>query len=260
MYLIDTHSHIFLEEFDVDCKEVITRATEVSVKKFCLPNIDTETVLRLHDLCDKYPAICFPMMGLHPTSVGKDFKRRLNEIHLLFKHRKYIAIGEIGIDLYWNKTFYKEQIEAFKTQLLWSVEMNLPVAIHTREAFNEVFGSISKIGASSLRGVFHSFGGIKEELETALKFENFYLGINGSLTFKNSQLKDYLTLAPLNRILLETDAPYLAPVPCRGRRNEPSFIIQTAAKLSEIYGVSIETVAEITTGNAERLFAINTQH
>jgi TatD DNase family protein len=255
MYLIDTHTHIFLKEFDGDRKEVLERAETVGVKRFFLPNIDLESAENLHKLCNSFPDKCFPMMGLHPTSVSENYKTDLDKIRTYFEQKKYIAVGEIGIDLYWDKTFRSEQIEAFEIQLEWSIEMNLPVAIHTREAFPEVFNSLSKIGADRLRGIFHSFGGTRDELETALGFSNFLLGINGSLTFKNSQLKDYLALAPIDRIVLETDAPYLSPVPHRGKRNEPSYIIFTAMKLAEIYGVPLETVAETTSANAEKFFS-----
>jgi len=256
MYLIDTHTHIFLEEFDCDRKETLERAENCGVKFFCLPNIDLDSVERLHALCDSLPAKCFPMMGLHPTSVSAGFKNSLNEIRNKFAYRKYIAVGEIGIDLYWDKTYAKEQIQAFETQLGWSMELNLPVVVHTRDAFPEVFESIAKIGADKLRGIFHSFGGTYQELETALGFSNFLLGINGTLTFKNSRLKDYLSLAPIERIVLETDAPYLAPVPNRGKRNEPSFILYTATKLAEIYNIPLEVIARQTSLNAEKLFGL----
>jgi TatD DNase family protein len=256
MYLIDTHTHIFLEEFDGDRMETLARAEAAGVKQFCLPNIDTGSIDRLHNLCDIRPGVCFPMMGLHPTSVHKDFRSVLEEIRRRFELRHYIAIGETGIDLYWDTTFLKEQIEAFETQLRWSIELDLPVAIHTRSAFPQVFESISRIGANNLRGVFHSFGGTLEELKTALGFPNFMLGINGTVTFKNSQFGDYLSVAPLDRILLETDAPYLTPVPYRGKRNEPAFMVHTAQKIAEIYRLPLETVAAKTSGNACRMFGL----
>lgn len=254
MFLVDTHTHIFLEDFDADRADVITRAQGSGIKKLCLPNIDVESIARLHELCDTYPSFCFPMMGLHPTSVGSDYREVLNTIRSQFDKRKYIAIGEIGLDLYWDKTYLKEQKIVFEEQLRWSLDMNLPVAIHTREAFPEVFDSIYKVNASQLRGVFHSFGGSREELSEVLKLNNFFVGINGVVTYKNASFRDYLPDAPLERILLETDAPYLSPVPFRGKRNEPAYILNVAEKLAEVYSVPVERIIAQTTANAEILF------
>jgi TatD DNase family protein len=254
MYFIDTHTHIFSEEFDSDIREVVQRAGEAGVNRFYLPNIDVESIDRLHALSDRYSGLCYPMMGLHPTSVGADFRKDLAIIESWFEKRKYIAIGEIGLDLYWDKTFLKEQVDAFETQLQWSIERNLPVAIHTREAFPEVFESIHKVGAEKLRGVFHSFSGSREELEEIVRLQNFMIGINGIVTYKNAKFGDYLPLLPIERVLLETDAPYLSPVPHRGKRNEPAYLPVIAGKLAEIYELPLEIVAEEITGNARRLF------
>jgi len=254
MYFVDTHTHIFLEDFDSDVHEVIQRAKTAGVNRLYLPNVDVESIDRLHALSDRYPDLCYPMMGLHPTSVDTDFRKDLTVIESWLKSRKYSAIGEIGIDLYWDKTFLKEQIEAFETQLQWSIERNLPVAIHTREAFPVVFESIHKIGAEKLRGVFHSFGGSREELEEIVRLQNFMIGINGVVTYKNAKFRDYLPLLPIERILLETDAPYLSPVPYRGKRNEPAYIPIIAGKLAEIYELPLEVVAEKTIGNALQMF------
>jgi TatD DNase family protein len=256
MYLIDTHTHIFSEEFDPDLTEMIQRAEDAGVEKFCLPNIDTESIDRLNKLADKYPHSTYPMMGLHPTSVGPDFLRDLAIIKSQFERRNYIAVGEIGLDLYWDKTFIKEQIHAFEEQLQWSIAMHLPVAIHTRDAFPQVFESLYKVGIDKLRGVFHSFGGSREELDEVIRCENFMIGINGVITYKNATFRDYLPLATLDRILLETDAPYLSPVPYRGKRNEPAYVLKVAEKIAEVYGVPIETVARKTTENAKRLFGL----
>ena len=254
MKLIDTHTHIYLNDFDGDIAEVIDRAKSGGIYKFFLPNVDVDTILPLNNLCNRYPDECFPMMGLHPTSVNNSYLVHLKEIKKQFQSRKYIAVGEIGIDLYWDKTFLKEQKIVFEEQLRWSIDYNLPVAIHTRDAFPEVMESITKIGANHLRGIFHSFGGSKEELETVLSFDNFLIGINGVVTFKNSKLKEHLANAPLERIVLETDAPYLTPAPYRGKRNEPVYLLDIARKIAEIYGVPVENVAEITTQNALNLF------
>lgn len=256
MYFVDTHTHLFLEEFDSDVREVIRNATAAGVARFCLPNIDLASIDRLHTLSDQYPGQCYPMMGLHPTSVKQDFRKALATIENWLEKRKYIAIGEIGIDLYWDKTFLTEQVEAFEIQLGWSIERGLPVAIHTREAFPEVFESIHKVGADKLRGVFHSFGGSREDMEEITRLQNFMIGINGIVTYKNAAFRDYLALFPLERILLETDAPYLTPVPHRGKRNEPGYLPHIAGKLAEIYGLSLETVAEKTADNARRLFGL----
>ncbi|MDR1561619.1 MAG: TatD family hydrolase [Dysgonamonadaceae bacterium] len=258
MYLIDTHTHIFLEAFDGDIDGIIARAVEQNVKIFCLPNIDAGTVDRLHDLSDRYLGTCLPAMGLHPTSVREDFRTVLEGIRECFKKRKYIAVGETGIDLYWDKTFIEEQIEAFEIQLRWANDLDIPVIIHTREAFSYVFRSLSKAGSENLRGVFHSFGGSREDLETALGYSGFMIGINGAITFKNNALCEYLPIAPIDRIVVETDAPYLSPVPFRGKRNEPAYIIHTVRKLAEIYGITSEEVAAKTTVNAEKLFMIET--
>ena len=256
MYLIDSHSHLFLEEFDSDRNLVIERAREAGVQLFCLPNIDIESIDRLHCLSDQYPDCCYPMMGLHPTSVKALFQSDLNIIKAELTKRKYIAIGEIGLDLYWDKTFLNEQIEVFEEQLRWSIEWNLPVAIHTREAFPQVFESLYRIGADRLRGVFHSFGGTREELEEIVLCKNFMIGINGVITYKKANFRDYLPSFPLERIILETDSPYLSPTPFRGKRNEPAYLLHVADKLAEVYNLPVETIAEVTTENARRLFEV----
>jgi len=256
MYLIDSHTHIFLEEFDQDRDLVVQRAKEAGVQLFFLPNIDVGSIERLHNLSDQYPDCCFPMMGLHPTSINASFRHDLEVIKAELKKRKYMAIGEIGLDLYWDKTFLSEQIEAFEEQLRWSVEWNLPVAIHTREAFPQVFESLYKIGIERLRGVFHSFGGGREELEEIERCKNFMIGINGVITYKKADFRNYLSIFPPERIILETDSPYLSPVPLRGKRNEPANLLHVTAKLAEVYQVSTEKIAEITTKNAKRLFSV----
>ena len=254
MKLIDTHTHIYQNDFDNDIEEVIEKARSNGICKLLLPNIDVGSVRLMLDLCDKYPDTCFPMMGLHPTSVDASYKHDLQEIKNHFRPEKYIAVGEIGIDLYWDKTFLKEQKIVFEEQLRWSIDWDLPVVIHTRDAFPEVMESIEKVGKDQLRGIFHSFGGTQDELEAILSFNHFLVGINGVVTFKNSGLQSHLGIAPLNRIVLETDAPYLSPAPYRGKRNEPAYLIEIARKLSEIYQTSVENIAEITTQNALNLF------
>ncbi|GHS91864.1 TatD family hydrolase [Bacteroidia bacterium] len=254
--MIDTHTHVYLEEFDEDWEVMIERAKKAGITKLLLPNVDSDTVVRLHESCDRHPDYCFPMMGLHPTSVTSSRKNDLMEIRSWFDKRKYIAVGEIGIDLYWDKTYIKEQKQVFVEQLHWSMEMNLPVVIHTRDAFPEVFECLNSVGVHNLRGIFHSFGGSREELEKVLQCENFLIGINGVVTFKNSNFRDYLNIAPIERIVTETDAPYLAPVPFRGKRNEPAYISYVVEKLAEVYGLPIETVKKKTSENAHKLFKI----
>ncbi|MDH6356049.1 TatD DNase family protein [Dysgonomonas sp. PH5-45] len=256
MNIIDTHTHIFEPEFDNDIADVIDRAQRAGVEKILLPNIDMDSISRLHNLSAAYPGYCLPMMGLHPTSVTSGWEQDLAEMKKLFATRKYIAVGEIGMDLYWDKSFAEEQRLAFEEQLRWSVEFNLPVSIHSREAIPEVIDSIKRIGQSELRGVFHSFGGTVDQLHDILSLGGFYLGINGVVTYKNSGLKDVLTHTNLSHIVVETDAPYLSPVPYRGKRNETAYTVQIIEKLADIYNVSPEEVGEVTSRNARKLFGL----
>lgn len=256
MKIIDTHSHIYSEEFDNDIDDVIARAQVAGVEKILLPNIDTSSLVQLHNTADRYKDYCIPMMGLHPTSVGENWQEELNTIKKQLESRTYIAIGEIGIDLYWDKTFEQEQKHVFEEQLRWSIEYDLPVAIHSRDAIAECVECVRSVGHEKLRGVFHSFGGSIEELQSILSLENFLLGISGVVTFKNSTLSTVLKQTDLSRIVVETDAPYLSPVPYRGKRNESSYTLFVVQKLAEIYGVTAEEVGEITTNNAKKLFNI----
>lgn len=254
MKLIDTHNHLYLEEFDPQQDELVEIAKESGIEKIFLPNVDLTTVERLHTLCDKYPDFAYPMMGLHPTSVEKDYIKILGKIETFLNKHSYYAIGEIGLDLYWDKTFLKEQIEAFEEQLKWSIAYDLPVVIHNREAFSYTLESIYKTGANKLRGIFHSFTGTQNELAEIEKLPNFKIGINGVITFKNSRLSETLSQTKLDKIVLETDAPYLAPVPYRGKRNEPHYIWKTAEKVAETFSVSLEEVVQITRNNALQVF------
>jgi TatD DNase family protein len=254
MEIIDTHSHVYEPEFDEDVREVIRRAKNIGVSCILLPNIDTETIDRLHKLSDEYTGYCLPMMGMHPTSITDSWQTDLEIIKTQFDYREYIAVGEIGIDLYWDKTFEKEQKRAFEEQLHWSIEYDLPVAIHSRNAIAECIECIRNVGEEKLRGVFHSFGGNEDELLAIMALKIFYLGINGVVTFKNSALPEVLKKTDLSHILIETDAPYLAPVPYRGKRNEPSYTLKVAEKLAEIYHVPLEEVGRTTSENARRLF------
>lgn len=256
MKIIDTHSHIYSEEFDNDIEEVILRAKQVGVETILLPNVDVDSIVRLHSIADRYTDYCIPMMGLHPTSIGQDWLFQLEIIKQQFSKRSYIAIGEIGLDLYWDRTYEKEQRQAFEEQLRWSIEYDLPVAIHSRDAILECVECIKNVGPEKLRGVFHSFGGSENELTEILGLENFLLGINGVVTFKNSTLSAVLKQTDLSKIIVETDSPYLAPIPYRGRRNESSYTIKITEKLAEIFGLSLNEVGEITTENAIKLFGL----
>lgn len=254
MELIDTHSHLYLEEFDSDRDLLVQQAMDSRIGRLLLPNVDRETVDRMFAFCDRYPIFAYPMMGLHPTSVGADYASQLRYIESFLPRRSYCAIGEIGIDLYWDKTYLKEQKIVFEEQLHWSLSMDLPVAIHTREAFPEVLDSIHKVGADKLTGVFHSFSGTVEELQEVKKLPGFKIGINGVVTFKNAKLAEIIAHTDIHHILLETDAPYLAPVPYRGKRNEPTYIWKTAEKVAEVYHLSLEKTVEMTSSNALKLF------
>lgn len=256
MKLIDTHNHLYLEDFDPEQDQLITVAKESGIDTLLFPNVDTTTIERMHDLCDRYPDFAYPMMGLHPTSVDKHYAENLKVTESWLGKRSYCGIGEIGIDLYWDKTYLKEQKEVFEEQLRWSIDLNLPVAIHTREAYPEVFDSLYKVGADLLSGVFHSFTGNETELEEIKKLKNFKIGINGVITFKNSKLSEIIRQTDIKKIVLETDAPYLAPVPYRGKRNEPAYIWKTAEKVAQTYGLTLEETVETTRINALKLFKI----
>jgi len=252
----DSHTHLYLDAFNDDRDQMIERALQMGVTRMFLPNIDSSTTRSMFALADKYPSHCFPMMGLHPTSVKENYREELRAIKEQLDRDGIIAIGETGIDLYWDSTFLNEQLEVFKTQISWAMERNLPLVIHTRDSFPEIFQALNEAGGDTLRGVFHSFTGNKEELERALSY-NFMIGINGIATFKNSSLGDVVRSIPKDRLLLETDSPFLAPVPHRGRRNESSYLVDIATKISEIYNLTREEIAEITSQNAKNLFPLN---
>jgi len=255
--IIDTHSHIYEPDFDNDIDTVISRSKQAGIEAILLPNIDRESAVRLHRLCENYTGYCYPMMGLHPTSVTAEWQSDLSEIKKYFSENQYVAIGEIGIDLYWDKSLEKEQRSAFEEQLRWSIKFNLPVAIHSRDAIAQCIECIKNVGAEKLRGVFHSFGGTEDELEAILELKNFLLGINGVVTFKNSNMAEVLRQTDLSNIIVETDSPYLAPVPYRGKRNESSYVVKVIEKLAEIYNITPAEVADVTTGNAKKLFQLN---
>ena len=256
MNFIDTHSHLFLEEFAEDLPLVMQRAKAAGVSRIYMPNIDCSTIKPLLDTVAQYPDYCFPMIGLHPTSVNSDFREELKVMkELLDQSHPFVAIGEVGMDLYWDRTFINEQFEAFETQIQWSAEYLLPLVIHSRDSFEEVYQVIKRNEHKNLKGIFHSFTGTVEEAERLLQFDGFYLGINGVVTFKKSTLPEVLKNVPLERIVLETDSPYLTPAPNRGKRNESANVKDTLLKLAAIYQCSPENVAEITTMNALKIFS-----
>ncbi len=255
MKLIDTHAHLFTEEFRDDIAGVVARAKEAGVEKVLLPNIDETTIAGLKATTAQYPGFFYPMMGLHPTSVQPHWKQQLNTIYEEFLRVPYVAVGETGIDLYWDSSLCAAQTEVFEAQLSWSIEKDLPVSIHFRNATEEVIKSIQRVGEKRLRGVFHSFGGTKADLDAILQLPDFWVGINGVITFKNSGLAETLKNCPRDKVILETDAPYLAPVPFRGKRNESSYLSFIVQKLSEVWEISPEETARITSSNANNLFA-----
>ncbi len=256
MGLIDTHCHLYLEDFDPEQEQLIEEAKASGIERLLMPNVDLTTIDRMHALCDQHPDFALPMMGFHPTSVDEHYAESLRHTEQWLGKRTYCAIGEIGIDLYWDKTYLKEQQEVFEEQLRWSIDLDLPVAIHTREAYPEVLNCIYKVGADRLYGVFHSFTGTREELDEVEKLSRFMIGINGVVTFKNAHLDERIQDFPLDRILLETDAPYLSPVPYRGKRNLPVYIWKTAEKLGNIWNLPTEQIVEATQKNAIRQFKL----
>lgn len=273
MKIIDTHTHLDGEEFDEDRAEVMMRAKEAGVGMVFLPAIDVKTSEAVLKLSQAYPGYAYPMIGLHPEEVKADWKEQLKKIEAILdehltavdglngiKYKSdYIAIGEIGLDFYWSREFEKEQLEAFEKQVEWSYETGLPLMIHCRKAQNEMLHILRKWKDKLPGGVFHCFTGNQQEAKELLEYDNFVLGIGGVSTFKSSHLREDLPAAvPLERIVLETDSPYMAPVPYRGKRNESAFVVQVMKTLATAYGVSEEEVAKVTNQNVERVFGVKT--
>ena len=273
MKIVDTHTHLDGEEFDEDRSEVMMRAKEAGVGMVFLPAIDVKTSEAVLTLSHEYPGYAYPMVGLHPEEVKADWKEQLKKIEAILdehltavdglngiKYKSdYIAIGEIGLDFYWSREFEKEQLEAFEKQVEWSCETGLPLMIHCRKAQNEMLHILRKWKDKLPGGVFHCFTGNQQEAKELLEYDNFVLGIGGVSTFKSSHLREDLPAAvPLERIVLETDSPYMAPVPYRGKRNESAFVVQVMKTLATAYGVSEEEVAKVTNQNVERVFGVKT--
>lgn len=257
--IIDTHSHLFAEEFDEDRSEVMRRAREVGVQRILMPNIDISTVDSMLRVCAEYPGFCYPMLGLHPTEVTADYCLSLDVLKRLLDSdpQMYVAIGEVGLDFYWDKTYKSEQLAALEVQIGWALEHDLPLVIHSREAFPELYAIFSHYKDTPIRGIFHSFTGTADEAQSLLEFPGFLLGINGVVTFKKSTLPEALRDVPLSRLVVETDSPYLAPAPYRGKRNESGYIVRVVERLSELYACTPEKVAEQTSANAASIFRLS---
>ena len=255
--MVDTHCHLYDEAFDVDRREAVQRAVAAGVDTMLLPGIDNASHSRQEALVAEYPQYFRQMMGLHPTSVTDDFEPELAIVQekLFSPAAGYVGVGEIGLDLYWDKTYYEQQREVLKRQMLWARDLGLPVCLHVRKAYNELFGLLRDLNFGTFSGVMHCFGGSVQEAHRAVEM-GFHIGIGGVVTFKNATLAAVAAAVPLERILLETDAPYLAPVPYRGKRNESAYIPIIAAKIAEVRGTSVDEVTAVTTASAQSLFRL----
>lgn len=255
--MIDTHSHIYGSEFEEDRDVVVRRAQQEGVERILLPNINEASIAPMLSLCHSFPGYCYPMIGLHPEDVTDDYLQILGRMEELLKASSYpyIAVGEVGLDFYWDASRKQQQIDAFSRQIEWAVQYRLPLMIHSRNAHKELVHTIRLYEQEGLAGVFHCFGGTLEEAQELLSFDNFVLGIGGVLTFKKSSLPDVLCQIPLQRIVLETDSPYLSPVPYRGKRNEPAYIVEVMQKVADIYNVSPQEVEKVTNANVKRVFS-----
>ncbi|PKP48390.1 MAG: hydrolase TatD [Bacteroidetes bacterium HGW-Bacteroidetes-12] len=256
MILTDTHTHLYSEQFDNDIDEVIANAIKNGVTRFFLPNIDASYTEKMLQLAEKYPQQLFPMMGLHPCSVKENYKEEIAHVEQWLEKYPFCAIGEIGIDLYWDKSFLSQQQEAFRLQIALAKKYDLPFVIHCRDAFNEIFEIMDELNDDKMRGIFHCFTGDLTQANHIINYGGFKLGIGGVVTFKNSGLDKVVEHVDMQHIVLETDAPYLAPVPFRGKRNESAYLLNIAQKVAEIKGLTIVEVAEITTQNSVEVFGM----
>jgi TatD DNase family protein len=255
MIITDTHTHLYSESFDTDRNEVIDRAIENGITRFFIPSIDSSYIESMYDLEKQYPEHIFLMAGLHPTHVKNDYKNELSIIVRQLEQRSFFAIGEIGIDLYWDKTMLREQQDAFRFQIQLAKKYSLPIVIHCRDAFNEVFEVIELEKSDDLNGIFHCFTGTFEQAKKAISY-NMKLGIGGVVTFKNGKIGQYLSKIPISEIVLETDAPYLSPTPFRGKRNESAYLLHILEKVASIYKLERDVIARITTQNSIDIFKI----
>ncbi len=263
MQLIDTHTHLFVEQFDEDRAEAVQRAIDAGITKFFLPHIDSETTEAFYELCHQFPQYMFPLMGVHPSSIKEDYKKELDHVfkqYEIVKDRipqaKFYGVGEIGIDLYWDKTHLKEQQDAFIQQLLFAKDQQLPIIIHARDSFNELFELVDKHNDDKLTGIFHCFTGNEQQAQHIIDYGGFKMGLGGVLTFKNSGLDKVVKQFDLSHFVLETDSPYLAPTPHRGKRNESTYLTLVAQKLANVFETDLKTVADLTTQNAKAIFGI----
>lgn len=254
--MIDTHAHIYSEEFDADRDEVIKRALERGVDKIILANVDSESLAPLLQTCHDYPNLCIPTIGLHPTSVDANYEKVLAVMRARSGEYPFRAIGEIGLDLYWDTTYREQQLAAFDEQLLWAAELDLPVIIHVRDAFEDLHMALAKRSDLNLRGIIHSFSGNADDVRRIRTYGDFYFGINGIVTFKKSTLPEVIKAIGPTHLVVETDAPYLAPVPHRGKRNEPAYVTDTAQCIADILQTDYATIERVTTENAKKLFKI----
>lgn len=259
MTLVDSHAHLFLEEFDADRPEVMRRARDAGVTHIFMPNIDSSTIAPLLKTCRDYPGLAFPMIGLHPTSItAQNLHEELDTVSQWLDRDDtgFVAVGEIGMDLYWDQTFINEQITALRTQVSWASDRQLPIVLHCRQAYTYIYKVLQPYRHSNLTGIFHSFTGDINELESMLTFDGFCIGINGVATFKKSPLPQLLPRIPLDRLVLETDAPYLTPTPHRGKRNESAYLIYTLQVVAQAYGLPPKEVAQACSNNALRVFKV----
>lgn len=263
MKLIDTHCHVYDEAFRDDLPQVISRARDAGLELLLLPNINPETLQPLQEVCNRWPDLCRPMIGLHPEDLSTGFHAQLSELKSALDrdrsgsgNRQYIGIGETGLDLYWDKSRLEDQIESFRIQIEWALQYDLPIVIHSRNSFDQLYKVMSDYRNCGLRGVFHCFSGNADEAQALMEFSGFMFGIGGVLTFRKSTLPLVLPQIPISRIVLETDCPYLAPVPMRGKRNEPSLIPYVAERAAQVYGCPVQEIAQVTSDNARSLFRL----
>ncbi len=257
MELIDTHTHLFLEEFDDDRQQIIQEALDKNIKKLFLPNIDSQSIDPILKLSKEFPGICYPMVGLHPTSVKDNYRDELYLVEQHIQNGNFYGIGETGIDLYWDKTYIKQQEEAFRFQIELAKKYTLPIIIHVRNSFEEVFAIVDEMIDRNLTGIFHCFSGNYAQALKIIEYGGFKLGIGGVVTFKNSGLAEIVSKIELEHLVLETDSPYLAPVPYRGKRNKSAYLIEIAQKVADSKAITIEEVAKVTTENAKKVFKLD---
>ena len=254
MSLTDTHTHLYSKEFDSNRNDLIQQAIDSGITRLFMPNVDSESIPGMFQVEKQFPNNCFAMMGLHPCSVGAKYQQELQVVEYWLNKRKFVAIGEIGIDLYWDKTFFEQQQDAFRMQIQLAKKYNLPYVIHSRNSFDEVFEIVSEFKNDNIKAIFHCFSGNIEQAEKVIDLGNFKLGIGGVVTFKNSGLDKVVEAIDLKHLVLETDAPYLAPIPHRGKTNNPEYLILIAKKIAEIKNISLEEVVEVTTQNSKDIF------